>query len=219
MFHDVSVVIPSLWNHVHVFWHILPVSLPVVCFLSLATCHHVDVVPLQLGVVCHPSGNLGLVWKLISVDFMQNKPSLPCEKSFCVYAICFSPACFSKFIHVNPAVRVLVHGFKPRRNIEKIEAWTRVEKITDNGQPKNQKKIEFLSCHPKPSFIFIHLIPILASINFLANFLISLWSNWKSFRRSSLSSFSSAFFHSFILSSSSSLWRFNIFKATGNMTW
>lgn len=65
------------------FWRILAVSLPVVCFLSLATCHHVDVVPIQFGFVCHPSGNLGLVWKPISVDFIQSKPALPCEKFFC----------------------------------------------------------------------------------------------------------------------------------------
>ena len=125
------------------FWRILAVSLPVVCFLSLATCHHVDVVPIQFGFVCHPSGNRS--WFLL----ISYKANLPClVPSSVVRAICFSPACFSKFFHVNPAVRLLMHRFKPRRNIEKIEAWTTraVQKTTDC---QKHPKLRF---HPKPSF-------------------------------------------------------------------
>lgn len=91
----------------------------------------------------------------------------------------------------------------------KSKAWTMraVEKITDCQK------------HPKTAFPPQTLIPILASVNFFAKILIFFWSNWKSFRSSSLSSFSSASFHSFILRQSSNLWRFNIFAATANKTW
>lgn len=175
-----------------IFWRILAVSLPVVCFLSLATCHHVDVVPIQFGFVCHPSGNRS--WVLL----ISYKANLSClVKSPFVCASCFSPACFSKFFHVNPAVGFLMHRFKPRRNIEKIEAW-RTRAVKRDCQN-----------HPETVFPPQTLIPILASVNFLAKILMFFWSNWKSLRSSSLSSFSSASFHSFILRQSSNLWRFN----------
>ena len=209
MIHDASVfVIPSLWNHVHIL--LTHLSRQLACRLlsqprDLPSCR-CSANPIRICVPSFRKSGSGL-----EADFCWFHTKQTClalwKALLCVQ--CFSPACFSKFFHVDPAVRLLMHRFKPRRNIEKIEAWTTraVQKITDCQK------------HPKTAFSPQTLIPILASVNFFAKILIFFWSNWKSFRSSSLSSFSSASFHSFILRQSSNLWRFNIFTANANMTW
>ena len=118
-----------------------------------------------------------------------------------------SPACFSKFLEVHPTICFLMHWFKPRLqwpSLDKLEGQNSLAMRSRQSQ-KNllwalDSRLNTLGPKPlatkNPSYAEWLFWP---SGNFLANLRICLWSNWKSCRSSSLSSFSSAFCHSLIL--------------------
>ena len=91
-------------------------AMPVISFFGLASSHHVDEVPFELGSICHPLRILQHLYYSIALSEVPLPKELSlCKSNYPAKPMCadWCPASLPEFFHIYPAVCMHMYGSKP----------------------------------------------------------------------------------------------------------